>query len=124
MRRQNAQCNESCFHSKCTMKASKFVPPEVLQKHGLSGHFAVAFENPITLEPIFIIPDPPHALKKLGSSLEHWGLHRDGCEMTMKMLFDVHEAVNVHQGKGCLSVNPKLAVSGFFGDHFLAGQWV
>jgi hypothetical protein len=109
----NAQCNESCFHSKHTMKASKFVPPEDLQKHGLSGDFNLVFEHPVNREPIFIISNPPCALKKVRSSLEHWGLHWDGCKMMMKMLFEVHKAIDAHRGKGCLSANPKCAVGDF-----------
>ena len=116
----NAQCNESYFHSKGSMKASEFIPQEVLNKHGLSGDFIMALQHPVNLQPIFIISDPPHALKKVGSSLEHRGLHWEGSEMTMKMLFDVHEAINAHQGEGCLSANPKFGVSDFFGNRFLA----
>jgi hypothetical protein len=40
--------------------------------------------------------------------------------MTMKMLFDAHEAVNAHQGEGCLSASPKFAVSDVCGDSSLA----
>ncbi len=43
----------------------------ILQKHNLDGNVPVAFKNPVTGNPIFYIADPQHALKKVGSSLEH-----------------------------------------------------
>jgi hypothetical protein len=115
-----AQSNVSYFLSKCKKKASDFIPAHILQKHNLDGDFPVAFEHPVTGTPIFYIADPPHALKKVGSSLEHRVLQYDGIPMSKEMLFSVYEAMNVHSGEGSLMANLKLKDGDFKGNQWNA----
>jgi hypothetical protein len=115
-----AQSNVSYFQSKCTIKAKSFIPADVLRKHKLDGDFPIAFAHPVTTTPIFFIADPPHALKKVGSSLEHRVLEWDGFTMSKKMLQDIYDATNAYGGTGSLMPNIKLKDSDFEGNNFLA----
>jgi hypothetical protein len=77
-----AQSNVSYFQSD---QGKSFIPADVLRKHELDGDFPIAFAHPVTSTPIFFIADPPHALKKVGSPLEHQALEWDGFTMSKKM---------------------------------------
>jgi hypothetical protein len=114
----NAQANESCVRSKLDMKASEFIPADVLEKHGLDGDFNVAFKHPTNDKSIFFVSDPPHALKKVGSALEHRELYWDGCPMTMTMLYEVWESINSQQGVGTLTAYCKFTM-----DHYFGSRW-
>jgi hypothetical protein len=98
-----AQSNVSYFLSKCKKKASYFIPAHILQKHNPDGNFPVAVKHPVTGTRIFYIADPPHPLKKVGSSLEHRVLQYDELPMSKGML----------SGEGSLMANLKLKDADF-----------
>ena len=53
-----------CVQSKLDMRASEFIPADVLEKHGLDGNFNVAFKHSTDDKSIFFISDPSHAIKR------------------------------------------------------------
>lgn len=116
----NAQANQSCVQSQFDMKASKLIPADVPEKHGLDGDFInVAFKHPTYNMSMFFASDPPRALKTVGSVLEHHELCWDGCPMNVGMLCKVWESINTQQGVGTLAACCKFTV-----DHcFLGSRW-
>lgn len=66
-----AKSNSSYFRDECAIPASLFIPKEVLESLGLEGSFKIAFWHPVSQKIVFIIADPPHCLKRVGSALKN-----------------------------------------------------
>jgi hypothetical protein len=114
-----AASNTAFLRDKCDVKASDLIPVEHLQKFELDGNFNVGFKNPLTDDVVvFVISDPPHVIKRVGSALENRELIFDNHMMTMDMLYDVFVAINTAQGSTTLSATLKLTVGHFFGNNF------
>ncbi len=67
---------------------------------------------------VFVISDPPHVIKRVGSALENRELIFENHMMTMDMLYDLFVAINTAQGSTTLSATLKLTVGHFFGNNF------
>jgi hypothetical protein len=66
-----ATSNTTFFRSACDIPVRRFIPEAVLDQYGVDKDFKVAYSHPITDEPIFVVEDPPHAIKKGANSLRN-----------------------------------------------------
>ena len=94
----HASSNASWMKSKCTLSANSFIPSDVLDTFGLDGEFDMAFRHPVSGKFVFVIADPPHCLKRVGSALENRQMQFGDEPITMTMLHDVFVAINKKQG--------------------------
>lgn len=93
-----AKSNSSYFRDECAIPASLFIPKEVLESLGLEGSFKIAFWHPVSQKIVFIIADPPHCLKRVGSALENYDMVYENQPVMMSMLHDMFLAINETQG--------------------------
>jgi hypothetical protein len=125
----SASTNQSFQKQKCYIPASRYIPEDVLEggegKRSLDGSFCVAFNNWISDEPIFVVDDPPHVLKRVGSAMENkklrWGDHDDPAKlqpMSMDLFERVYNIHQAHNGELCLRKARKLTTDHFKGTDY------
>ena len=114
-----AQAQESFSKAKANIEAKSFIPSSMLKKFDLDGEFNIAFKDRFSNEPIMIVTDPPHVLKRVASSLRNRKMEFERRQLNTQILFDAYESIQALYGNdNALLANRKLSRSHFFGSRW------
>ena len=124
----SASCNQAFARCLTTIPAKQFISGDIVdggeEKRSLDGDFLIAYPHYLTGEPIFLIDDPPHVLKRVGSAMENkkltWGMcaTEDLQPMSMALLKDVYQTISKFNGPFTLRSAKKLSLDHFEGTNY------